>query len=196
MLWESMLLRLLLLVRCRQGKCTEGNIASGQEATLTCLRLASQAKARAAESAAAAAAAEDAAERCGDLERQASQLEARLRQARFAFACSCWKLWAACPASRGWNIQASYVLVYEKSATAGPAGGLRSLTVEWGLLNPTKTLQARAELAGAAAERERLSGALAAREVELAAAQARARESTTPADDESWLVSADFGDLA
>lgn len=57
-------------------------------------------------------------------------------------------------------------------------------------------MQARAGLAAAAAERERLSGALAAREAELAAAQARARKSTTPVDDESWLVSADFGDLA
>lgn len=53
-----------------------------QAATLSCSLRPSQAKARAAESAEAAAAAEDAAERCGDLERQASQLEARLRQAR------------------------------------------------------------------------------------------------------------------
>ena len=56
-------------------------------------------------------------------------------------------------------------------------------------------LQARAELAAAAAERERLGGALAAKEAELAAAQARARTSLAPMDDESWLVSADFGDL-
>lgn len=60
--------------------------------------------------------------------------------------------------------------------------GLRgTLTKEKGLAKPKKeTLQARAELAGAAAERERLGGALAAREADLAAAQARARQSTTP----------------
>jgi len=54
--------------------------------------------------------------------------------------------------------------------------------------------QARGELAEAAAQRDRLSEELAARGAELASARKRASAPLPQADDESWLVSASFGD--
>ncbi len=65
-----------------------------------------------------------------------------------------------------------------------------SLTSCPGAVSP----QARGELAEAAAQRDRLSEELAARGAELASARKRASAPLPQADDESWLVSASFGD--
>lgn len=54
-------------------------------------------------------------------------------------------------------------------------------------------MQAHGELTAGAAERERLSRELAAREAELAAQRRASAVTPAPLDDE-WLVSANFGD--